>query len=96
MLLLKLLLTNMFLFSIFAIYSHSIIHIRNSIKIGWALGGLNIPQTSISISEMQTAEGINSQLSIVRSDREDSGIYKCIAENPFGRSEHIIYLAVQG
>lgn len=45
---------------------------------------------------MQTAEGINSQLSIERSDREDSGIYKCIAENPFGRSEHIIYLAVQG
>lgn len=51
---------------------------------------------SISISEMQTPEGINSQLSIARSDRDDSGIYKCIAENPFGRSEHIIYLAVQG
>lgn len=45
---------------------------------------------------MQTPEGINSQLSIARSDRDDSGIYKCIAENPFGRSEHIIYLAVQG
>lgn len=45
---------------------------------------------------MQTANGINSQLSITRSDRQDSGVYKCVAENPFGKSEHIIYVAVQG
>lgn len=51
---------------------------------------------SISINEIQVSNGINSQLSITRSDRQDSGVYKCIAENPFGKSEHIIYLAVQG
>lgn len=56
----------------------------------------DIHHISISINEMQVANGINSQLSITRSDRQDSGIYKCIAENPFGKSEHIIYLAVQG
>lgn len=45
---------------------------------------------------MKINDGVNSQLSISRSDRQDSGIYKCLAENPFGKSEHIIYLAVQG
>lgn len=45
---------------------------------------------------MQTANGINSQLSITRADRQDSGVYKCVAENPFGKSEHTIYVAVQG
>ncbi|XP_055315179.1 cell adhesion molecule Dscam2 isoform X2 [Sitodiplosis mosellana] len=49
----------------------------------------------ISITEMQTTNGINSQLSITHSDRQDSGVYKCIAENPFGKSEHVIYVAVQ-
>lgn len=51
---------------------------------------------SISITEMQTTNGINSQLSITHSDRQDSGVYKCVAENPFGKSEHVIYVAVQG
>lgn len=51
---------------------------------------------SISITEMQTTNGINSQLSITHSDRIDSGSYRCIAENPFGKSEHVIYVAVQG
>lgn len=49
----------------------------------------------ISIAEIKTETGINSQLSISRSDRHDSGRYKCTAENQFGRSEHMIYLAVQ-
>lgn len=51
---------------------------------------------SLNIAEIKTDEGISSQLSISRSDRPDSGVYKCLAENPFGKSEHIIYLAVQG
>lgn len=38
---------------------------------------------------------LKSQLTISRSDREDSGIYKCLAENDFGRSEHVINLTVQ-
>lgn len=51
---------------------------------------------SISITEMQMTNGINSQLSVTHSDRQDSGVYKCVAENPFGRSEFIIFVAVQG
>lgn len=44
---------------------------------------------------MKTDKGVDSHLSISRSDRHDSGLYKCIAENPYGRSEQHIYLAVQ-
>lgn len=53
-------------------------------------------QSRLNIGEMKSEEGINSQLSISRSDRQDSGVYKCVAENLFGKSEHTIYLAVQG
>ncbi|XP_055715988.1 cell adhesion molecule Dscam2 isoform X2 [Phlebotomus papatasi] len=49
----------------------------------------------LNIAEIKTENGVNSQLSISRTDRHDSGRYKCIAENPFGRSEHTIFLAVQ-
>lgn len=44
---------------------------------------------------MKTEKGVDSQLTISRSDRHDSGIYKCVAENPYGRAEQVIYLAVQ-
>lgn len=44
---------------------------------------------------MKTDKGVDSQLTIARSDRHDSGIYRCIAENPYGRAELIIFLAVQ-
>jgi hypothetical protein len=50
----------------------------------------------INIAEMKTDEGVRSQLSISRSDRHDSGKYRCVAENQYGRSEHLIFLAVQG
>lgn len=50
----------------------------------------------ISIAEMKTENGVKSQLSLSRSDRHDSGKYRCVAENEFGRSEHLIFLAVQG
>ncbi|KAL7024043.1 hypothetical protein ACKWTF_012881 [Chironomus riparius] len=49
----------------------------------------------INIAEMKTDEGVRSQLSISRSDRHDSGKYRCVAENQYGRSEHLIFLAVQ-
>lgn len=52
--------------------------------------------TRLNIAEMKINDGTNSQLSISRSDRQDSGLYKCVAENAYGKSEHIIYLAVQG
>lgn len=50
----------------------------------------------ISIAEMKTSEGVRSQLSLSVSDRHDSGKYRCVAENQYGRSEHLIFLAVQG
>lgn len=53
-------------------------------------------QSSLNIGEMKSDDGINSQLSISRTDRQDSGVYRCVAENLFGKSEHTIYLAVQG
>lgn len=45
---------------------------------------------------MKLDNGLKSQLSIAHTDRENSGVYRCQAENAFGRSDHLIYLAVQG
>lgn len=45
---------------------------------------------------MKTDDGVTSQLSISRTDRQDSGKYRCLAENPYGKSEQIQFLAVQG
>lgn len=50
----------------------------------------------INIAEMKTDDGVTSQLTISRTDRQDSGKYRCIAENPYGKSEQLIFLAVQG
>lgn len=49
-----------------------------------------------SLSELKKENGLKSQLSIERTDRQDSGLYRCQASNAFGRSEHFIHLAVQG
>lgn len=49
----------------------------------------------LSIAEMKIENGVTSQLSISRTDRSDSGKYRCIAENAFGKSEQAIFLAVQ-
>lgn len=38
---------------------------------------------------------MRSQLSISLTERYDSGKYVCTAENLYGTSEHVIYLAVQ-
>lgn len=48
------------------------------------------------MSEVRTESGLRSQLSLSRAERRDSGIYRCQAENAFGRSEHLIYVSVQG
>ncbi|XP_058830387.1 cell adhesion molecule Dscam2 isoform X2 [Topomyia yanbarensis] len=48
-----------------------------------------------SIVEMKIDNGIHSQLSILHTERYDSGKYVCSAENLYGTSEHVIYLAVQ-
>jgi len=44
---------------------------------------------------MKTEKGVDSQLTISHSDRHDSGVYRCTAENPYGRADQIIFLAVQ-
>lgn len=48
-----------------------------------------------SVSNTKTENGLKSLVTISKTDREDSGVYKCLAENAFGSSEHIINLAVQ-
>lgn len=48
------------------------------------------------MSEVRTESGLRSQLSLSRAERRDSGVYRCQAENAFGRSEHLIYASVQG
>lgn len=67
------------------------------LHITWTHNGnrIDLNNYRISIAEMKTDEGVRSQLSISRTDRHDSGKYRCVGENQFGRSEHLIFLAVQ-
>ncbi|XP_023034507.1 Down syndrome cell adhesion molecule-like protein Dscam2 isoform X1 [Drosophila willistoni] len=67
------------------------------ITIGWTHnnGRIDLNNFRFSIAEMKTEKGVDSQLTVAHSDRHDSGVYRCIAENPYGRAEQIIYLAVQ-
>ncbi|XP_055385270.1 cell adhesion molecule Dscam2 isoform X2 [Condylostylus longicornis] len=58
-------------------------------------GRIDLNNYRFNIAEIKTDKGVDSQLSISRSDRHDSGVYRCTAENPYGRSEQVIYLAVQ-
>lgn len=50
----------------------------------------------MSISETRSADGLRSELVVERTDRRDSGAYRCQASNPYGRSDHFVHLAVQG
>lgn len=50
----------------------------------------------MSVSEKRSESGASSQLSIAHAERQDSGVYRCRAENAYGRDELLIYLAVQG
>ncbi|KOX68634.1 Down syndrome cell adhesion molecule-like protein Dscam2 [Melipona quadrifasciata] len=67
------------------------------IKVQWMHNSDRLDTNShrLSISQIQTDSGLKSQLSIASSDRQDSGVYRCTADNAYGRSEHLIYLAVQ-
>ncbi|KAJ8980637.1 hypothetical protein NQ317_017933 [Molorchus minor] len=47
------------------------------------------------LSSIPTANGLKSQLTINKTDRKDSGLYKCLAENLFGHSDHTINLVIQ-
>ncbi|RVE43549.1 hypothetical protein evm_011807 [Chilo suppressalis] len=49
----------------------------------------------VSVSEKRSDSGVSSQLNIAHAERHDSGVYRCRAENSYGRDELLIYLAVQ-
>lgn len=70
----------------------------NPIQVQWThnLKRIDLNTYRISMSEVRTEVGLRSQLAVTRAERRDSGTYRCQAENSFGRSEHVIYLAVQG
>lgn len=70
----------------------------NPIKVQWLHNSDRLDANShrLSIRQIKTDTGLKSQLSIGSSDRQDSGVYRCTADNAYGRSEHVIYLAVQG
>lgn len=70
----------------------------NPIEVQWMHNSDRLDTNShrLSISQIKTDNGLKSQLSISSSDRQDSGVYRCTANNAYGRSEHLIYLAVQG
>ncbi|XP_053618370.1 cell adhesion molecule Dscam2-like isoform X1 [Plodia interpunctella] len=49
----------------------------------------------VSVKEQRSESGMSSQLNIAHAERRDSGVYRCRAENSYGRDELLIYLAVQ-
>ncbi|CAB3241311.1 unnamed protein product [Arctia plantaginis] len=49
----------------------------------------------MSVSEKRSESGVSSQLTIAHTERHDSGVFRCRAENAYGRDELLIYLAVQ-
>ncbi|XP_072929902.1 cell adhesion molecule Dscam2-like [Epargyreus clarus] len=63
----------------------------------WSHSGRALPNSDyrMSISETRSAEGLRSELVIERADRRDSGVYRCQASNPYGRSDHFVHLGVQ-
>ncbi|KMQ94061.1 down syndrome cell adhesion molecule [Lasius niger] len=69
----------------------------NPIEVQWMHNSdrLDMSNHRLSIGQIKTDNGLKSQLSIANSDRQDSGVYRCTADNAYGRSEHLIYLAVQ-
>ncbi|XP_026314956.1 Down syndrome cell adhesion molecule-like protein Dscam2 [Hyposmocoma kahamanoa] len=63
----------------------------------WSHQGRVLPNSDyrMSISETRSAEGLRSELVLERAERRDSGVYKCQASNPYGRSDHFVHLGVQ-
>ncbi|XP_047520750.1 Down syndrome cell adhesion molecule-like protein Dscam2 isoform X2 [Pieris napi] len=67
------------------------------LRLTWsrAVRPLDLSTYRISVSEAKTDAGLRSQLYISRTERLDSGVYKCQAVNAYGHSDHYIYLSVQ-
>lgn len=51
---------------------------------------------SYVIKETAAKRGVLSTLFIVSAIKSDSGIFMCIATNPFGRADRVVHLQVQG
>ncbi|XP_052738064.1 cell adhesion molecule Dscam2-like [Bicyclus anynana] len=56
---------------------------------------LDLSTYRVSVSEKRSESGASSTLTIAHAQRRDSGVYRCRAENAYGRDELLIYLAVQ-
>ncbi|XP_028161362.1 Down syndrome cell adhesion molecule-like protein Dscam2 [Ostrinia furnacalis] len=56
---------------------------------------LDLTTYRVSVTEKRSDNGVSSQLNIAHAERHDSGVYRCRAENAYGRDELLIYLAVQ-
>ncbi|CAF4862408.1 unnamed protein product [Pieris macdunnoughi] len=56
---------------------------------------LDLNTYRVSVSEKRSESGASSELTIAHAQRRDSGVYRCRAENAYGRDELLIYLAVQ-
>ncbi|CAG9565456.1 unnamed protein product [Danaus chrysippus] len=69
----------------------------NPLSMAWSHSGRTLPNSDyrMSISETRSVEGLRSELVIERADRRDSGVYRCQATNPYGRSDHFVHLGVQ-
>ncbi|XP_045537855.1 Down syndrome cell adhesion molecule-like protein Dscam2 [Papilio machaon] len=69
----------------------------NPLSMTWSTSGRALPNSDyrMSISETRSAEGLRSELVLERADRRDSGVYRCQASNPYGRSDHFVHLGVQ-
>ncbi|XP_049771417.1 Down syndrome cell adhesion molecule-like protein Dscam2 [Schistocerca cancellata] len=66
------------------------------IKVDWLYNGQRIhPNYRTSVADVKTDTGLQSQLVISQSDRQDSGLYTCQAGNMFGHGELLINLAIQ-
>ncbi|XP_068619323.1 cell adhesion molecule Dscam2-like [Battus philenor] len=69
----------------------------NPLSMTWSSSGRALPNSDyrMSIAETRSAEGLRSELVLERADRRDSGVYRCQASNPYGRSDHFVHLGVQ-
>lgn len=68
------------------------------IQITWTFNNnrLDINNFRFRTADQKTNTGLKSRLTISRTDRQDSGIFRCHATNIFGRADMTIGLSVQG
>ncbi|XP_063218722.1 cell adhesion molecule Dscam2-like [Bacillus rossius redtenbacheri] len=73
-------------------------HGDHPLTISWHRGNMKISahhNPRYEIKESPLEKGLISELHITNTMKSDTGIFTCIAENPFGKSERTIHLHVQ-